>query len=68
MNMEQIMEWELEGEINILEEISPRASFLITNSAWTDFASNHGYQGGKLVTSRLSYGKTPQYCGSSAFN
>jgi hypothetical protein len=63
MMMENLVEWRLAGETEVLGENSPQLYFVhhkfhlsTTNFTWTDPGSNPGRLGGKPATNRLSYG------------
>jgi hypothetical protein len=51
MMMENLVEWRLAGETEVLGE-----NLSTTNPTWPDPALNRGRRGGKLVTNHLSYG------------
>jgi hypothetical protein len=55
MNVEQSVEWELAGGIEVLERTCPIATLSTTDPTWPDLGSNPGHRGGKPVTNRLSY-------------
>jgi hypothetical protein len=54
--MENLVEWRLAGEIEILGETCPSATLPTTNPTWTDPGANPARRGGKPATNRLSYG------------
>jgi hypothetical protein len=55
--VEQLVEWRLAGETEVLGERScPSATLSTTNPTWPDPGSNPGRRGGKPATNRLSYG------------
>jgi hypothetical protein len=54
MSVKQSVEWEFAGEIEVLGENLPSATFSTTNLTWTDMGSNPGRRGGKPATNRLS--------------
>jgi hypothetical protein len=54
--VEQLVEWRLAGETEVLWKTSPRATLSTTNPTWPDPGSNLGSLGGKSATNRLSYG------------
>jgi hypothetical protein len=56
MMMENLVEWWLAGETEVLGENLPRATLSTTNPTWPDPGSNLGRRGGKPATNRLSYG------------
>jgi hypothetical protein len=56
MIMEQLVEWGLAGETEVLGENLPNAIFSTTNPTWPDLGSNPGRRGGTPATNRLSYG------------
>jgi hypothetical protein len=57
MNMERLMEQELTGEIEVLEENQPHFHFIHNKSH--HLASNPGCRSEKPATNRLSYGTVP---------
>jgi hypothetical protein len=54
--VEQLVEWRLAGETEVLGENLPNATLSTTNPTWSDSGSNPGRRGGKPATNRLSYG------------
>jgi hypothetical protein len=54
--VEQLVEWRLVGETEVLGENLPSATLSTTNPTWPDPSSNPGRRGGKPATNRLSYG------------
>jgi hypothetical protein len=56
MSVEQLVEWELAGENEVLEKTCPGATLSATNPTWIDLGPNRGHCGGKPATNRLSYG------------
>jgi hypothetical protein len=56
--VEELVEWRLAGETEVLEKTCPSATLSTTNPTWPDPGSNLGCSGGKPVTNRLSYGAT----------
>jgi hypothetical protein len=52
MIVEQLMEWKLAGETEVLVEDLPSATLCTTNPTWPD----PGRRGGKPATNPLSYG------------
>jgi hypothetical protein len=56
MMMENLVEWRLAGETEVLGENLPSATLSTTNPTWPDPGSNPGRRGGKPATNRLSYG------------
>jgi hypothetical protein len=54
--MENLVEWRLAGETEVLGENLPGATLSTTNPTWPDPGSNPGRRGGKPATNRLSYG------------
>jgi hypothetical protein len=56
MIVEQLVEWRLAGETEVLGENRPSATLSTTNTTWPDPGSNPGRRGGKPATNRLSYG------------
>jgi hypothetical protein len=56
MNVEQLVDWELAGETEILEKTCPSANLSTTNPTRPDLGSNPGRRGGNPVTNHLSYG------------
>jgi hypothetical protein len=54
--VEQLVEWRLAGETEVLGETFPSATLSTTNPTWPDPRSNPGRRGGKPATNRLSYG------------
>jgi hypothetical protein len=56
MIMEQLVEWGLAGETEVLGENLPQSTLSTANPTWPDLGSNPGRRGGKPATNRLSYG------------
>jgi hypothetical protein len=56
MIMEQLVEWGLAGETEVLGENLPQCRFVHHKSHWPDLGSNPSRRGGKPATNRLSYG------------
>jgi phage-related protein len=56
MIVEQLVEWRLAGETEVLGENLPQRHFVHHNSTWLDPGSNQGRRGGKPASNRLSYG------------
>jgi hypothetical protein len=54
--VEQLVEWRLAGETEVLGENLPQRHFSTTNFTWADPGSNSGRRSGKPATNRLSYG------------
>jgi hypothetical protein len=54
--VEQLVEWRLAGETEVLGENLPQRPLSTTNPTWADPGSNPGRRGGKSATNRLSYG------------
>jgi hypothetical protein len=54
--VEQLVEWRLAGETEVLGENLPSAILSTTNPTWPDPCANTGRRGGKPATNRLSYG------------
>jgi hypothetical protein len=54
--VEQLVEWRLAGETEVLGENLPSATLSTINPTWPDAGSNPGRRGGKPATNRLSYG------------
>jgi hypothetical protein len=54
--VEQLVEWRLVKETEVLGENLPRATLFTTNPTWRDPGSNPGRRGGKPAANRLSYG------------
>jgi hypothetical protein len=54
--VEQLVEWRLAGETEVLGENLPQRHFVTTNPTWPDLGSNPGRRDGKPATNRLSYG------------
>jgi phage-related protein len=58
--VEQLVEWRLAGETEVLGENLPQRHLSTTNPTWPDPGSNPGH-GGKPATNRLSYGAAVPY-------
>jgi hypothetical protein len=56
MMMENLVEWRLAGETEVLGENLPQRYFFHHKSHLPDPSSNMGSRGGKPATNRLSYG------------
>jgi hypothetical protein len=56
INVEQSVEWELEGETEVLGENLPQCHFVHHESRMTWPGLNPGRRGGKPAINRLSYG------------
>jgi hypothetical protein len=57
MVMENLVQWRLAGETEVLGENLPQHRFVHHKSTtWPDPGSNPGRRGGKPATNRLSYG------------
>jgi hypothetical protein len=54
--VEQLVEWSLAGETEVLGENLSQRHFSTTNPTWQDLGSNPGRRGAKPATIRLSYG------------
>jgi hypothetical protein len=54
--VEQLVEWRLAGETEVLGENLPSATLSTMNPTWSDLGSNLGCHSGKPVTNHLSYG------------
>jgi hypothetical protein len=63
MSLEQLMEWKLAEETEVLEENLSQFHFIHYKShmTWPDLGSNPWYRGGKPVTNRPSYGIAKRY-------
>jgi hypothetical protein len=57
--MENLVEWRLAGETEVLGENLPQCRFAHHKSQFSDPGSNPGRRGGKPATSRLIYGAVP---------
>jgi hypothetical protein len=62
--VEQLVEWSLAGETEVLGETCPSATLSTTIPTWPDPGSSPGRRDGKPATNRLSYGAA-SYCASS---
>jgi hypothetical protein len=58
--IENLMEWRLAGETEVLREILPQRHFVHHKSHFLDLGSNLGRRSGKPATNRLSYGAALQ--------
>jgi hypothetical protein len=56
MMIENLVEWRLAGETEVLGENPPQRHFVNHKSHLPDPGSNPGRRGGKPATNRLSYG------------
>jgi hypothetical protein len=56
MIVEQLVEWRLAGETEVLWGNLPNATLSTPNPTWPDPGSNPGRRGGNPATNRLSYG------------
>jgi hypothetical protein len=56
MKMENLVEWRLAEETEVLGENLPSVTLSTTNPTWPDPGANPDRRGGKPVTHRLSYG------------
>jgi hypothetical protein len=56
MRMENLVEWELVGETEVLGENLPQCHFVHHKSHMPSQGANPGSCGGKPATNRLSYG------------
>jgi hypothetical protein len=56
ISVEQSVEWELEGETEILGKNLSQCHFVHHKFHWPDMRSNPGRRVGKSATNRLSYG------------
>jgi hypothetical protein len=54
MMMENLVEWRLAGETEVLGENLPSATLSTTNPTWPDPGFNQGRRGGKPATNSLS--------------
>jgi hypothetical protein len=54
--VEQLVEWRLAGETEVLGENLPQDHFVHQNPTWPDPGSNPVRRGGKPATNSLSYG------------
>jgi hypothetical protein len=55
-SVEQLVQWELAEETEVLGENLPQCTLSTTNPTWPDLGSIPGRRGGKPATNRLSYG------------
>jgi hypothetical protein len=62
MMMENLVEWGLAGEPEVLGEKPPSATLSTTNPTWPDPESNPGRRGENPATNRLSYGPALGTC------
>jgi hypothetical protein len=56
VTVEQLVEWRLAGETEVLGENLPQRHFVHHKSHLPDLGLNPGRRGGKPATNRLSYG------------
>jgi hypothetical protein len=56
MMMENLVQWRLAGETEVLGQNLSQRHFVHHNPTWTDPGFNPGSRGGKPATNRLSYG------------
>jgi hypothetical protein len=61
MMMENLVEWRLAGETEVLGENLPQHHFVHHKSHLPDLGSNPGRRGGKPATNRLSYDAVYDY-------
>jgi hypothetical protein len=54
--VEQLVEWRLAGETDVLGENLPSTTLSTTNPTWPEPGSTPGRRGGKPALNRLSYG------------
>jgi hypothetical protein len=62
MMMENLVEWRLAGETEVLGENPPQRNFVHHKSHLPDPGSNPGRRAGKPATNRLSYGAVYIVC------
>jgi hypothetical protein len=56
VRMDNLVEWRLVGESEVLGENLPQATLSTTNPTWPDPGANPGRSGGKPATNCLGYG------------
>jgi hypothetical protein len=59
MIVEQLVEWRLAGETEVLEKTCSSATLSTIYPTWLDPGSNQGRRGGKPAINRLSYDAAP---------
>jgi hypothetical protein len=58
LRMDNLMEWRLAGDTEVLGESLPQHHFFTTDPTWPDLGAKPGRRSGKPATNRLSCGAT----------